>query len=159
MIYNNIMKISKHFNLPFDINYHILFFVKISSVNYIISFWKRYISYKGYIIHNIQKLPKFNSFFNNDLRFSVVSKSTYFFFNKLFNITTGNESYFYYIHHYFYCLALSIDDYEWVSRFYNKFYYMNKSLCISIATKFKWNHILHLLDVNINSPADSDSDA
>jgi len=30
---------------------------------------------------------------------------------------------------------------------------MNKSLCISIATKFKWNHILHLLDVNINSPA------
>lgn len=154
MIYNNILKISKNFNLPFDINYNIILLVKISSINSIIFSWKRYIYYKKYIIQNIENLPKFNSFFNNDLRFSVVSNFTYFFFNKLFNITTGNESYFYYIHHYFYCLALSIDDYEWVSGFYNKNFYMNKLLCISIATKFKWDHILQILDVDVYVDAD-----
>lgn len=133
------------FSLPNDIKSHIFFFVKSSYVNSIIFYWRRYIFYKNFIIHSIYSLPKFNSFIDNDLIYSVVFKNTYFFFKKLYNITTGNESYFSDIYHCFYHLAVSIDEYEWVSGHDNYYYAYNKFHCISIALKFKWNDILRLL--------------
>lgn len=133
------------FSLPNDIKSHIYFFVKSSYANSIILSWRRYLFYKKFIIDSISSLPKFNSFINNDLIYSVVYKNTYFFFYKLYKLTTGNESYFSDIYHCFYHLALSIDDYEWVYGHHNYYYAYNKFHCISIALKFKWNDILQLL--------------
>ena len=133
------------FSLPNDIKSHIYFFLKTSCANSIISSWKCYISYKKFIIYSIYSLPKFNSFIDNDLIYSVVFKDTYFFFKKLYYITTGNESYFSDIYHCFYLLAVSINDYEWVSGNHNYYYSYNKFHCISIALKFKWYDILELL--------------
>ena len=103
------------FSLPNDIKSHIFFFVKSSYANSIIFYWRRYIFYKNFIIHSIYSLPKFNSFIDNDLIYSVIFKNTYFFFKKLYRLTTGNESYFSDIYHCFYLLTVSIDDYELVS--------------------------------------------
>jgi len=133
------------FSLPNDIKSHIFFFVKSSYANSIIFYWRRYIFYKNFIIHSIYSLPKFNSFIDNDLIYSVIFKNTYFFFKKLYRLTTGNESYFSDIYHCFYHLAVSIDDYEWVSGHDNYYYAYNKFHCISIALKFEWNDILQLL--------------
>ena len=134
------------FSLPDDIQSRIFFFIKISYVNSIIYSWRRYISYKKFIIDSIFSLPKFNSFIDNDLIYSVVLKNTFFFFKKLYIITTGNESYFSDIYHSFYLLAISIDDYEWVYGYYNYYYSYNKYYCISIALKFKWYDILQILE-------------
>ena len=79
------------FSLPNDIKSHIYFFIKTSSANSIISSWKRYICHKKFTIYSIYSLPKFNSFIDNDLIYSVVFKNTYFFFKKLYNITTGTN--------------------------------------------------------------------
>tara|TARA_Y100000590_G_C15680014_1_gene999463 strand:+ start:1555 stop:1971 length:417 start_codon:yes stop_codon:yes gene_type:complete len=133
------------FSLPNDIKSHIYFFIKTSCANSIISSWRRYIFHKKFIIYSIYSLPKFYSFIDYDLIYSVVFINTYFFFKKLYNITTGNESYFSDIHHCFYLLAISIDDYEWVIGHDNLYYAHNKFYCISIALKFKWNDILQLL--------------
>ena len=133
------------FSLPNDIKSHIFFFVKSSYANSIIFYWRRYIFYKNFIIHSIYSLPKFNSFIDNDLIYSVIFKNTYFFFKKLYRLTTGNESYFSDIYHCFYLLAVSIDDYEWVYGHDNYYYAYNKFHCISIALKFEWNDILQLL--------------
>lgn len=133
------------FSLPNDIKSHIYFFVKYSYANSIILSWRRYLFYKKFIIYSIYSLPKFNSFIDHDLIYSVVCKYTYFFFEKLYKITTGNESYFFSIFHCFYLLAVSIDDYEWVSGHDNYYYAYNKFHCISIALKFEWNDILQLL--------------
>ena len=133
------------FSLPNDIKSHIFFFIKSSYANSIIFYWRRYIFYKKFIIHSIYSLPKFNSFINNDLIYSVVNKYTHFLFKKLYKLTTGNESYFSNIYNCFYLLAISIDDYEWVSGHDNYYYAYNKFHCISIALKFKWNDILRLL--------------
>ena len=138
-------------SLPNDIKSHIYFFIKTSSSNSIISSWRRYISHKKFIIDSIYSLPKFFSFIDNDLIYSVYSKNTYFFFKKLYNITTGNESYLSDIYHCFYLLTVSIDDYEWNSGHewgsgHDYYYYSyNKFHCISIALKFEWNDILQLL--------------
>ena len=163
------------FSLPNDIKSHIFFFIKTSSANSIISSWKRYISHKKFTIYSIYSLPRFNSFIDNDLIYSVVFEKTYFFFKKLYNITTGNESYLSDIYNCFYLLAVSIDDFEWITgcnasfkstaqppshitlvrsqmqsgsinTSHNYYYYEhNKFICISISLKFKWNNILHLL--------------
>ena len=133
------------FSLPNDIKSHIYFFVKSSYAYSIILSWRRYLFYKKFIINSIYSLPKFNSFIDNDLIYSVVFKNTYFFFKKLYRLTTGNESNFFDIYHCFYHLAVSIDDYEWVSGQDNFYYSYNKFFCISIALKFKWYHILQLL--------------
>ena len=133
------------FSLPYDIKSHIYFFVKSSYANTIIFSWRRYLFYKKFIIDSIYYLPKFNSFIHNGLIFCVLHKPTYFFFKKLYYITTGNESYFSSIINCFYILALSINDYEWVSGDDNFYYAYNKLHCISIALKFKWNNILQLL--------------
>jgi hypothetical protein len=133
------------FSLPNDIKSHIFFFIKSSYANSIIFYWRRYIFYKKFIIHSIYSLPKFNSFINNDLIYSVVNKYTHFLFKKLYKLTTGNESYFSNIYNCFYLLAVSIDDYEWISGWDNYYYAYNKFHCISIALKFKWNDILRLL--------------
>lgn len=132
-------------SLPDDIKSHIHFFLISSSVNSIIHSWRRYIFYKKFIINSIYSLPKFHSFIGNDLLYSVVFKRTYFFFKNLYKITTGNEYNFSSIYHCFYLLAVSIDDYEWVSGHDNFYYSYNKFICISIALKFKWNDILQLL--------------
>jgi hypothetical protein len=133
------------FSLPYDIISHIDFFVKSSYVNSIIISWRRYILYKKFLIHSINSLPKFRSFINNVFIYSVVSKYTYFLFKKLYKLTTGNESYFTSIFNCFHLLAISIEDYEWVYNNYNFYYSYNKFFCISIASKFKWNNILLLL--------------
>jgi len=132
--------------LPNDIISHIVFFVKSACVNSIIVSWRRYIFHKKFIITYIYSLPKFYSFIDdNDLIYSVISEHTYFFIKKLYYITTGNEIFFTNIYYIFYRLAVSIDDYEWVSGADNFYYSFNKYHCISIALKFKWNDILHLL--------------
>lgn len=133
------------FSLPYDIKSHIYFFVKSSYANSIIFSWRRYLFYKKFIIDSIYSLPKFNSFIDNDFIYSVVNKYTYFFFKKLYRLTTGNEYNFSSIFYCFYLLAVSIDDYEWVSGHDNYYYAYNKFYCISIALKFKWNDILQLL--------------
>ena len=133
------------FSLPNDIKIHIYFFIKTDYAKPIISSWRRYICYKKFLIDSIYSLPKFNSFIDNDLIYSVIFKNTNFFFKKLYYITTGNESYLSDIYHCFYLLAVSIDDYEWVSGYDNYYYAYNKFHCISIAFKFKWNDILQLL--------------
>jgi hypothetical protein len=133
------------FSLPHDIQSHIYFFIKTSSANSIISSWNRYIYHKKFTIYSINSLPKFHSFIDNDLIYSVIFKNTYYYFKKLYYITTGNESYISHIHHCFYLLAVSIDDYEWVSGRDDFYYAYNKFYCISIALKFKWNDILQLL--------------
>ena len=139
------------FSLPNDIKFHIYFFVKSSYANYIILSWRRYLFYKKFIIDSIYFLPKLHSYIGNDLIYSVHYKNTYFFFKKLYKLTTGNESYFSDIYHCFYLLAVSIYDYEWNgmpawSTCHDNYYYTyNKFHCISIALKFKWNDILQLL--------------
>ena len=133
------------FILPYDIKLHILYFLKISCANSIISSWRRYFYYKKFIIQSINSLPKFYSFIDYDLVLSVISQNTYFLFKKLYNITTGYESYFYDIYHCFYFLAVSIDDYEWTCGNYNLYYSFNKFYCISTAIKFKWDNIYQLL--------------
>ena len=132
-------------SLPNDIKSHIYFFIKTYSANSIISSWRRYIYYKKFTIYSIYSLPKIHSFIDNDLIYSVILKNTYFFFKKLYYITTGNESYFSHIYRCFYLLAVSIDDYEWVSGHDNYYYAYNKFYCISIALKFQWDDILQLL--------------
>lgn len=135
------------FSLPDDIINYIFFIVKISHSNCIIYHWRKYFFYKKFIIRYIQySLPKFYSIINNNLIFSVVSKKHYFFYKKLFNITTGNESYLKYIYFCFYHLALSIQDYEWVSCRDNYYYSLNRYMCINITTKHNWNRILDLLE-------------
>jgi hypothetical protein len=134
------------FYLPYDIQSHIYSFVKSSYANYIIHSWKRYLFYKNFIIDSIYSLPKFNSFIDfDDLVFSVVDHYTYFLFKKLYKLTTGNESYFLSIFILFYRLAISIDEYEWISGHDNLYYNYNKFFCISTAIKFKWNYILQIL--------------
>lgn len=133
------------FSLSDDIKSLIFFFVKTDFANYIIRSWKRYIYHKKFILYNIDYLPKFISFVDYDFIYSVVLNHTYFFFKKLYYITTGNESYLSDIYHCFYLLAVSIDDYEWVSGHDNYYYAYNKFHCISIALKFQWDDILQLL--------------
>ena len=133
-------------SLPDDIKSHVYFFVKSSYANSIINSWRRYFFYKKFIIHSIYSLPKFHSLIDNHMIYSVVCKNTYFFFKKLYKLTTGNESYFSSIFNYFLILAISIDDYEWISGNDNLYYSYNKFHCISIALKFKWTNILQLLE-------------
>lgn len=134
------------FSLPYDMQNKILFFVKTSHANSIIKAWKRYSNYKKFILFSIYSLPKFYSFIDNHLIYSVVCKKTHFLFKKLYYITTGKESFFNCIYQYFYQLALSIDDYEWISAYDNIYYSYNKFYCISIALKFKWNKIIKILE-------------
>ncbi len=133
------------FSLPDDIQSHIVLFVKSSYANSIIHSWRRYLFYKNFIIKSIYSLPRFGSFIDSDLLYSVIRKNTYFFFKKLYYITTGNESYLSDIYHCFYLLAVSIDNYEWASGHHNYYYAYNKFHCISIALKFQWYNILQLL--------------
>jgi hypothetical protein len=133
------------FSLPEDIISHIYFFVKTSYANSIIYSWKRYFFHKKFILNSIYSLPKFYSFIDDDFIYSVVDKYTYFLFKKLYYITTGKESYFFNIYNLFYILAISIDDYEWVSGNDNFYYSYNKFHCISIALKYKWYKILYIL--------------
>lgn len=132
-------------SLPNDIKSYIFFLVKSSYANSIIHSWRRYFFYKKFIIDSIYSLPKFHSFIDNRLIYSVAYKITFFFFKKLYILTTGNESYFLSIFNCFYNLAISIDDYEWIYGHDNLYYSYNKFHCISIALKFKWNNILEIL--------------
>lgn len=132
-------------SLPTDLKNHIYFFIKTHHANIITRSWRRYFSYKKFIISSIYYLPKILSFIDHDFIFPVYLKNTFFFFKKLFYITTGRESFFYDIYLLFYRLAVSIDDYEWIHDHYNYFYSYNKFYSISIATKFKWHNILKLL--------------
>lgn len=133
------------FSLPDDIKSHVYFFVKSSYANFIIHYWRKYLFYKKFILYSIYSLPTFLSYIDNDLIYSVVRKDTYFFFKKLFKLTTGKESHLSYIYHRFYLLAVSIDDYEWDSGHENYYYSYNKFYCISIALKFQWDDILQIL--------------
>lgn len=145
------IKVIYHFmnlflSLPNDIKSYIYSFVKTHYANSIIFAWKRYISHKLFILYSIHSLPKFVSLFDYDLVYSVDQINTYFYFKKLYYLTTGSESYIYDIYRYFYLLAVSLDDYEWINGNHNFYYSYNKFYCISIALKFKWNDILQLLN-------------
>lgn len=132
--------------IPYDIKFIIFYFIKSSFANTIIRSWKRYLFYKKFIIDSIYNLPKTYSFIDYDLIYSVISNRTYFFFYKLYKLTTGYESYFSTIFNLFYILAVSIDDYEWISGNHNYYYTYNKFICLSMAFKFKWYSIIKLLE-------------
>ena len=134
------------YSLPIEIQNHVYFFVYSSYTNSIINAWRRYFFYKRFIIHSIDYLPKFFSFIDNDLIFYVCHRKTYFLFKKLFQLTTGNESYLSDIYSLFYNLAVSVDDYEWANGNNDHCYSYNKYHCISIAYKFNWYNILEILN-------------
>ena len=143
MIYNNIIIINQIF--PYDIYLHIIFFIKTSYINTIIKCWKRYYFYKKFIYNSILLLPKIHSIINNDYIFNVTNIKTLFYFKKLNSIITGNESYFNSIHLIYYNLAISVDDYEWVSGINNTCYSFNKYYCLYTAIKYNWGDIIDLL--------------
>ena len=144
----NSYKIIQHFyNLPDDIIYHIDFFVKSSYANTIRNAFIKYMDYKEFIINYIYYLPLYNSLIvPSHLHFNICSPKTQFYFHKLYILTHGNESYYYVIENLFHLLALSVDDYEWVSCRENQNYSLNKFYCTSIAYKFNIQSILQLLN-------------
>ena len=107
--------------------------------------WKNYLCYKKFLIDNSYTLPSYSSFLYNDIYFNICSKKTTYYFTKLSNVVTGNESYNKNIWHLYFVLANSIFDYEYVSGFPNKYYEINKSLCFNVASKFNWQEILDII--------------
>ncbi len=131
--------------LPSEIMQHINFFIKTSYANSIIKSWRRYYSFKNFILESANFSPYTRSFFDNDYIFIVRSQYTYFYFKQLNKLVTGNESYIYSIYLLYYSLAISIDDYEWVSGSNNNYYSYNKFFCLQTALKFNWNNIMEII--------------
>lgn len=131
--------------LPDDIIQSIYFFIQTSYASSIIKSWRRYYSFKRYIIDYTNFSPTIQSFVDNDYVYVVNSPYTYFYFKQLNKLITGNESYLHSIYWLYYCLAVSIDDYEWVSGYVNHYYSYNKFFCLQIALKFEWRQIIEII--------------
>tara|TARA_Y100000816_G_C26093072_1_gene577946 strand:- start:69 stop:485 length:417 start_codon:yes stop_codon:yes gene_type:complete len=130
--------------LPDDIIQRIYFFLETSYASSIIKSWRRYYSFKCFIINSTNFSPTIPSFVDNDYVYVVRSPYTYFYFKQLNKLITGNESYLDSIYSLYYCLAVSIDDYEWVTGADNFCYSNNKLLCLQTAHKFEWDNIIEL---------------
>jgi hypothetical protein len=132
--------------LPSEIILRIYFFVETYYVSSIIKYWRRYYLYKRFILDSANFSPTTHSFVDNDYVYVVCSPYTYFYFKQLTKLITGNESYLHSIYLLYYCLAVSIDDYEWVSGAYNYYYSYNKLFCLETAIKFEWANIIEIID-------------
>ena len=108
--------------------------------------WKNYLYYKNFLIDNSYTLPSYSSFLYNDIYFNICSKKTTYYFTKLSNVVTGNESYNKNIWHLYFILANSVFDYEYVSGFPNKYYEINKSSCLKVASKLNWQEIIDIIN-------------
>ena len=132
--------------LPCDIIQHIYFYVKTYYASSIIKSWRRYYSFKRFIIDYANDSPVTHSFIDNDYVFIVQSPYTYFYFKQLNKLITGYESYLSSIYFLYYRLAISIDNYEWVSGAHNHYYSYNKFFCLETALKFEWEQIIEIID-------------
>jgi hypothetical protein len=132
--------------LPMEIILHINYFLHVIYSKIIQKTWRNYLYYKKFLIDYSFVLPSYSSLFYCDIYFNICSKKTTYYFTKLSNIVTGNESYHKNIWHLYYILANSIFDYEYVSGFPNKYYEINKSLCFNIASKLNWSEIIDIID-------------
>ena len=132
-------------SLPSEIIQRIYFFLETSYASSIIQSWRRYYSFKRFIIDYAYDSPVTHSFVDNDYVFIVHSPYTYFYFKQLNKLITGNESYLSYIYFLYYRLAISIDDYEWVYGSYNHNYSYNKLFCLDTALKFEWELIIEII--------------
>ena len=131
--------------LPDDIIQRIYFFIETSYAYSIIKSWRRYYSFKRFIFYCANSSPITNSIVDNDYVFIVRNPFTYFYFKQLNKLITGNESYLSSIYFLFYTLAISIDDYEWVSGAHNHYYSYNKLFCLETALKFEWEQIIEII--------------
>lgn len=131
--------------LPSEIIKHIYFFIETHYASSIIKSWRRYYSFKRFIIDSANDSPLTHSFIDNDYVFIVQSPYTYFYFKQLNKLITGNESYLSSIYFLYYRLAISIDDYEWVYGSYNHNYSYNKLFCLDTALKFEWELIIEII--------------
>ncbi len=132
--------------MPSEIIQHIYFFIKTSYVSSIIKSWRRYYSFKRFILDSANFSPTTRSLVDNDYVYVVRSPYTYFYFKQLNKLITGNESYFHSIYLLYYFLAISIDDYEWISGAVNHYYSYNKFFCLQTALKFEWGDIIEIID-------------
>jgi len=132
--------------LPMEIILHINYFLHVIYSKIIQKTWRNYLYYKKFLIDYSFVLPSYSSLFYCDIYFNICSKKTTYYFTKLSNIVTGNESYHKNIWHLYYILSNSIFDYEYVSGLPNKYYEINKSLCFNIASKLNWSEIIDIID-------------